>query len=126
MIDWAASLQRAGFRTGLLSNIGDAMETGLCARFDWLEGFHHRTFSHRLGIAKPDPAIYSHAAQGLGVPPGEILFIDDREVNITAAQQAGMKAIVYTDHESFLKALRSAAFTGLPLPFSETSAATVC
>ena len=28
MISWAAALQRAGYKTGILSNIGDAMEAG--------------------------------------------------------------------------------------------------
>ena len=121
MLDWAASLQRAGFRTGILSNIGDAMEIGICARFDWMAGFYHRTFSHRLGIAKPDPAIYSHAAEGLGLPAGQILFVYDREANIKAAHEAGMNAIAYTSHTSFLEALESAAFPGLPLPFGEPS-----
>lgn len=116
MIDWAASLHRAGIRTGILSNLGDAMESGIRARFDWIGAFDHHTFSHRLGIAKPDAAIYRHAAEGLALPPHNILFIDDREPNIAAARTAGMTAIRYTDHESFLKELGNAAFQGLPLP----------
>ena len=92
MIDWAAALQSAGIKTGILSNIGDAMEAGIVARFPWIADFTHRTFSHRLGIAKPDAAIYQHAAEGLGVPTGEILFVDDREENVAAARAAGQVA----------------------------------
>jgi putative hydrolase of the HAD superfamily len=102
MIDWASSLQRAGIKTGILSNIGDAMEAGIRARFPWLAEFAHHTFSHRLGIAKPDEAIYRHAAEGLGVPVGEILFVDDREENILAARAAGMTAVQYTGHAAFM------------------------
>jgi putative hydrolase of the HAD superfamily len=116
MIDWAASLQHNGIRTGILSNIGDAMETGIRARFEWIDTFDHHTFSHRLGIAKPDPAIYSYAAEGLGVPAGEILFIDDREPNIEAARAAGMIAIRYASHKAFLEELGAAGLNGLPLP----------
>jgi putative hydrolase of the HAD superfamily len=65
MILWAKALHSAGIKTGILSNLGDAMEAGVLARFPWLEAFTHRTFSHRLGVAKPDPSIYLHAAQGL-------------------------------------------------------------
>ena len=36
------------------------METGILARCEWLADFSHHTFSHRLLIAKPDPAIYKH------------------------------------------------------------------
>jgi putative hydrolase of the HAD superfamily len=116
MIDWAASLHRAGVRTGILSNIGDAMEAGIRARFDWIAAFDHHTFSHRLGIAKPDAAIYRDAAEGLGVAPGHILFVDDRQKNIDAARAAGMAAILYSSHQSFLDELRTAPTDGLPLP----------
>jgi putative hydrolase of the HAD superfamily len=86
------------------------------ARFPWIADFTHRTFSHRLGIAKPDAAIYQHAAEGLGVPPSEILFIDDREENIMAARAAGMHAIQYIDHADFRQQMRAAEFSGLIAP----------
>jgi putative hydrolase of the HAD superfamily len=113
MIAWAAELQRAGYKTGILSNIGDAMEAGILARFDWLQAFHHHTFSHRLHIAKPDLAIYRHAAEGLGEDPSHILFVDDREDNILAAREAGMVAIQYQDHAEFTMAMRAAGLQNL-------------
>lgn len=102
MIDWAARLQRAGIKTGILSNLGDEMEAGVRARFAWLTEFAHHTFSHRLGMAKPDAAIYLHAADGLGVEVGEILFVDDRIENIEAARAVGMTAVQYAGHEGFV------------------------
>ena len=102
MIDWAARLQQAGIKTGILSNIGDEMETGVRTRFLWLAEFAHQTFSHQLGIAKPDAAIYLHAVAGLGVPSEEILFIDDRLENIEAARGLGMMAVQYLGHEAFV------------------------
>jgi putative hydrolase of the HAD superfamily len=113
MIDWAAALQRAGVKTGILSNIGDAMETGVLSRCAWLSEFAHHTFSHRLGIAKPEAEIYRHAAEGLGVAPADILFIDDREENIAAARAAGMQAVQYTDHATFLRAMHDEGFGDL-------------
>ncbi len=102
MVSWARELHRRGVRTGILSNIGDRMETGIRQSFDWIEAFHHCTWSHRLNLAKPDLAIYRHAAKGLETAPEHILFIDDREDNIDAARAAGMIAIRYTTHEAFL------------------------
>ncbi len=116
MIAWAAALQQAGIRTGILSNLGDRMEAGVRAQCPWLGSFHHLTFSHRLRTAKPEPAIYHHAAQGLGVPAAEILFIDDREDNIAAALQAGMQAIRYTDHAAFEKSMQTAGLAALLTP----------
>lgn len=116
MIDWAASLRRGGIRTGILSNLGDAMEAGIRARFDWIAAFDHHTFSHRLGMAKPDAAIYHHAAEGLSVDPDRILFVDDRQKNIEAARAQGMAAMLYSSHQAFLEELKAAALDGLPLP----------
>jgi putative hydrolase of the HAD superfamily len=103
MIDWAASLQRAGMKIGILSNMPDAMEVGIRNTFAWVEDFDHHTWSHRLLLAKPEAAIYRHAAEGLGVAPAEILFIDDRRENIEAAEAVGMQAIQYTNHEAFVR-----------------------
>jgi putative hydrolase of the HAD superfamily len=113
MIDWARSLQRAGIKTGILSNIGDEMEAGIRARFPWLAGFTHHTFSHRLGIAKPDPAIYLHAAQGLQTPPAHILFVDDKPENIQAARSAGMIAVQYSGHDAFVSEMKRLGLASL-------------
>ena len=122
MIDWAAALQSSGISTDILSNMGDAMEDGIIARFPWINGFAHRTFSHRLGIAKPDERIYRHAITALDKPANAILFIDDRIENIEAARAVGLRAIQYSKHDEFLRAFRDTNFTGLPSPaFSTTS-----
>ncbi len=101
ILEWVERLQRAGIRTGILSNMPDAMEVGLRARHPWIETFDHHTWSHALHLAKPEPAIYLHAAEGLRTPPANILFIDDRTENITAALVVGMQAIHYTTHPAF-------------------------
>lgn len=101
MIDWALRLQRAGIRTGILSNLGDAMMHGVLARFPWLSGFHHLTWSHTLNLAKPELAIYAHAAKGLDTLPNHILFVDDRADNLEAARRAGMHTLRYSTHEAF-------------------------
>ncbi|MEO6802736.1 MAG: HAD family phosphatase [Granulicella sp.] len=116
MIDWALRLHRSGIRIGILSNMGDAMKEGVLASFDWINEFDHHTWSHMLGIAKPAEAIYRHAAEGLGVAPGKILFIDDRPENIEAARAFGMHAIQYGDHAEFLREMEAQGFGSLLQP----------
>jgi putative hydrolase of the HAD superfamily len=101
MLEWAQRLQRAGIRTGILSNMPDAMETGLRARHSWIDTFDHNTWSHAINLAKPEPAIYLYAAEGLQTPPANILFLDDKAENIAAALDVGMQAIQYTTHQAF-------------------------
>lgn len=113
MLDWAQRLQRAHIRTGILSNIGDAMTTGLTRRHAWLSAFDHHTWSYALKLAKPELAIYYAAAEGLATPPANILFIDDRAENIAAAHTAGMQAIQYTDHATFEHTMRERGLAAL-------------
>jgi len=113
MLDWAQQLQRAGVRTGILSNLGDAMHEGLNSKFDWLDAFHHCTFSYTLKLAKPELEIYRHAVAGLDTAPEQILFIDDREDNIAGARQAGLQTIRYTTHDAFEQEMKDRGFGDL-------------
>lgn len=106
MLDWAQTLQKRGIRTGILSNLGDAMHAGVVRKFAWIHAFDHCTWSHALKLAKPEDAIYQHAAQGLNTLPANILFVDDKQENIDAATHSGMQAIQYLEHAKFLKEMR--------------------
>ncbi len=63
MVEWAQRLQRAGIRTGILSNIGDSIAEGVVARLPWLSGFYVCIWSHSLFMAKPEPAIFLKTAR---------------------------------------------------------------
>lgn len=107
MLAWVRNLQAAGFRTGILSNMPDAMEAGLRARHRWIEGFHHCTWSHAINMAKPEPGIYQYAVEAMATPADQILFLDDKAENIAAALSIGMNAIQYTDHALFEQEMRA-------------------
>ena len=116
MLAWVKLLHRAGVRTGILSNIGDAMAEGIRRKFDWIGDFHHAVWSHALRLRKPEQAIYAAAAEGLGLPAGQILFVDDKEENIRAAEQFGMQGIVYRDQVTFEAEMKARGFTYLLQP----------
>jgi putative hydrolase of the HAD superfamily len=94
VLDWVLELRGAGFKTGVLSNMHDDMVQHLRANGEWTKRFDHLTLSAMLGTVKPDREIFLHCLNGLGVEPNEALFIDDREVNIEGAKQAGIAGIV--------------------------------
>jgi 2-haloalkanoic acid dehalogenase type II len=50
--------------------------------------------AHAFGSTKPDPAIFRHACEALGVTPAEAVYVgDDPEADIVGAQQVGMRAV---------------------------------
>ena len=97
MLDWAAALQDAGLFTAILSNMGPDVLRTMRQEFSWLAHFNHLTWSCELGIAKPDPAIYTLTCEALGVQPGEALFLDDKLPNIHGAENVGLHAIQFSD-----------------------------
>ena len=100
MIRWAAAVQDAGLRTAILSNMGEELLGYMRQEFGWLGRFDHHTWSCELRIAKPDPAIYRHTCEKLGIAPERALFLDDKPENIAAAEAVGMLAIQFTTAEA--------------------------
>ncbi|MDI9958167.1 MULTISPECIES: HAD-IA family hydrolase [unclassified Rhodococcus (in: high G+C Gram-positive bacteria)] len=56
-------------------------------------------------MAKPDAEIYLLAASRLGVDPGELVFVDDLEVNVRAAVAVGMVGVHHVGSESTIEEL---------------------
>ena len=103
LFDWFAA-QRPARRTGIVSNSGPGARE---AERVW--GFEAITddivYSHEVGLAKPDPAVYALTAERLGVEPGEIAFLDDVPANVEAACAAGWHGIVHVDAPRSIAAL---------------------
>lgn len=96
MIEVVRSARAAGIRTGLLSN-----SWGLdYPREGWDELFDTVVISGEVGLRKPEPAIYALAADRLGLPPEQVVFVDDLPPNVRAAAAAGMVGIQHTSAES--------------------------
>ncbi|MEL0091903.1 MAG: HAD-IA family hydrolase, partial [Pseudomonadales bacterium] len=63
--------------------------------------------SSELGIRKPDPRIYQHTCNLLGIDPSEALFIDDLGINLKPAKALGMRTIKVLTEDQALKELSS-------------------
>jgi putative hydrolase of the HAD superfamily len=116
MLAWLSQLQAAKFETGLLSNMPWDLVNHVRTNFKWMEDFAFKTFSAEVKLVKPDPAIYEHTLQGLGVAAPQSLFIDDREKNIKAARALGMHAILYQSISQLRGELKKINFPVLPAP----------
>ncbi|HEX4039217.1 MAG TPA: HAD family phosphatase [Acidobacteriaceae bacterium] len=120
MLAWAATLQDAGFATAILSNM--PFEIARCMRqeFGWLANFTHLTFSCELGLAKPDPAIYTFTCEQVGVGPKDALFLDDKLVNIEAARRVGLHAVQFHDIAHLRRDLEDSGLLQQLPPLAET------
>lgn len=117
MIAWQQELRERGFKTGILSNMGDTVLENIEREFQWIHDFDVQVWSYQLGLAKPDPAIYHHVIEKLGLPAEQTLFLDDKPVNIEAAQAVGMKGLVFTTVENLRDQLVATGMDrDLPLP----------
>jgi len=117
MLAWQVALKQRGILTAILSNMGDNVLANMEREFDWLGRFDVLVWSYKLGIAKPDPAIYRHVLRELGVEPGQALFLDDKLVNVEAAQALGMRAIQFSTVEKLREDLAGVGLDAeLPMP----------
>lgn len=90
----------------ILSNATDILEEMLAERYQVADRFHLILNSARLGLAKPDPAIYEEALRRLGVKAGEAVFIDDRAENVAAAAALGMHVVWFVHPGELERQLR--------------------
>jgi len=61
----------------------------------------------KMGIDKKDPNAYKQIVSKLGLTPNEVIYIDDNENNIEAANKAGLQTVLYTDNESSIGELQT-------------------
>ncbi|MFF8827986.1 HAD family hydrolase [Streptomyces sp. NPDC015131] len=112
MTAYLGELAAGGTRIGLLSNIPEDLAADYERRHPWLHHFEVLAFSCRIGHAKPEPDAYHWCATKFGLPPGDILFVDDRPDNVRAAEATGMRGHHFTSLTALRAALDAPAGTG--------------
>jgi epoxide hydrolase-like predicted phosphatase len=109
MYELIRALRGAGFGTALLSNSWGGDEY---PRADFPELFDSVVISGEVGMRKPEPGIFRHAAATLGLNPRECVFIDDVEANVAAAVACGMTGVHHTDPASTVVAIQKLCLLG--------------
>lgn len=69
--------------------------------------FDHFVESCVVGLQKPDPRIYHHCCELIGITPPEAVFLDDIGRNLKSARQLGMTTIKVDDPDAALDALEA-------------------
>lgn len=95
MFAWAEELRRGGWRTAILSNMPPAFLPLIREHFPEAGRFSPAVFSCQVGLVKPEPGIFRHCLEVLGLPAEQTLFLDDMPVNVAAARGLGMHALEF-------------------------------
>jgi 2-haloacid dehalogenase len=95
------ALRARGVPVHALTNFG--VETFALARteYDFLSEFDQAFVSGHLQVIKPAAAIYAAVEEATGLPPGALLFADDRADNIAAASARGWRAHLFEHPEGW-------------------------
>jgi len=84
--------KRQGIRTGLISN---SWGTGRYELDRFPDLFDAWVISGEVGLRKPDPAIYEMGAEKVGLPPSELVFVDDLGGNLKPAAELGFATVLH-------------------------------
>jgi putative hydrolase of the HAD superfamily len=96
--DVLLALREGGTRMALLSNAG--FDFGGYFRHGPMGSLFERIFvSAEMGRLKPEQAIYRDVLDELGIEAGDMIFIDNKAVNIDGAATLGIDGHVFTTAE---------------------------
>jgi len=114
MLSWVEQLRGAGIRVAVLSNMPAEVSVFLTKNREWLSGYDPLIFSCYVRSVKPEEEIYRHCMERVSLAPGEVLFLDDKQVNVEAARRFGMHSLVFESVEKTLPLVRDQF--DLPMP----------
>lgn len=92
ILAFAEVLKARGLTVALLSNT-IAPHEKIMVNKGVTKPFDRTFFSHKIGLRKPDLEIYRYVLKALHVEPSEVLFVDDLQENIEAAQKLDIRTV---------------------------------
>jgi epoxide hydrolase-like predicted phosphatase len=69
--------------------------------------------SNKMGVSKPDPDFYRFILNNEGIKPEDALFVDDSEINVSAAKNLQIRSILFTDSHSLAHHIKRLQASGL-------------
>jgi len=90
---------------GLLSDTDPQHWTYIQRHYPIVKIFENPVLSFRLGVCKPDPAMYRAAAESVGKAPSQCFYTDDLPENVEGARKAGMTAVVFENADQIRREL---------------------
>ena len=104
--EWIDYYKSRGYKIYILSNFSRKAFVDCSEKLDYVQKADGAVISYKVGLIKPDPAIYRLLLDTYDINPQEAVFIDDNKENIEAAKQFGLSTILFTSREEADKQLQ--------------------
>jgi len=99
------SLKQAGYSVYGLSNWPEEKYRIVRPKYEFFTWFDDVIISGEVGMAKPDPRIFSLLVERIGRNPSDCLLVDDSKENIRLASEMGFQVILYQSNEQLKEEL---------------------
>lgn len=96
LLDFIKNELHGKYKIGLLSNASSDVLPGIFTA-EQQELFDARVMSVFIGLAKPDPIMFTHICEKLGVKPSECIMVDDQQRHLDIAERLGMEPVLYSN-----------------------------
>jgi 2-haloacid dehalogenase len=117
-VEVLAALRDAGRALYAITNWPDHGFPPPADRFPFVAWFHDVVVSGRVGLMKPDPAIFRLALDRFGCAAEGTVYIDDNPPNVAAAQALGLTALHFRDAATLRADLRRLGFLAAETNYS--------
>ncbi len=94
------ALRAAGIKCYLASNQEKYRGEYILHTLDFKSKFVGHFFSFDIGVSKSEPQFFVHVLAELGVPAGDVVFLDNDPKNVESAKSVGIDARLYAGIES--------------------------
>jgi putative hydrolase of the HAD superfamily len=108
VVAYYRDLRGRGLRLALLTNNVREWEPLWRPKLPVDELFELVVDSAFVGMRKPDREIYDLTLERLGLPGEACVFVDDLDVNVAAAQAAGMVGVIFRDTAQAIEEIEAA------------------
>lgn len=101
-------LKNKKIQSAICSNNWKDNIDALQKKFHFLNDFDFAVFSYEIGAMKPNNKIYEELIKVSKLRPEEIIYSDDKEENLRAAEKIGMQTVSSEDFNTFKKFVENA------------------
>jgi HAD superfamily hydrolase (TIGR01509 family) len=96
---------KAKYKLAVISNATSEWIDPIANEHNMSHLFDEIVLSASVGMTKPGKDIFEYTLNKLQIQASEAIFVDDRKVNTDAAESYGIKSLLFTDNDIFIRQL---------------------